>query len=383
MADDDQPDDAGHADALADIGLKLDTVAGAVAAIAATHTDLLGHVAEAEARRSQESQEVAQRLAALERQVLALPAPGIPPPPGAPGESSALTTEVESLRADMSLSLDVLARLAEDLERLDSRTEDRLAAVRDAAAAPVADLQMLLSARNEHQDSQLSELTAAIQSLAAREEAAPPDDLTELTDAVRNLGARPADTGAAVLERLEELAGAVQALTWQVPELVEELAAVRAQVEGIDVVGPLAEVTQELGGRLTLHTDTALAGALRLIDERLGALRKVMAEGSAAASAQSNVGGFEAGAVMGAAQAAWNRLEQRLDTEFDDLSRQLQAMASLIDQVVASTEAVANRPVVTGDQLRRAAASVRDTVVGANRARRDRRGGPRGLGSGS
>ncbi|MEQ1787409.1 MAG: hypothetical protein ABL966_10175, partial [Acidimicrobiales bacterium] len=82
------------------------------------------------------------------------------------------------------------------------------------------------------------------------------------------------------------------------------------------------------------------------------------------------------------AQAAWNRLEQRLDAEFDDLGRQLQAMAALIEQTAASAEAVANRPVVTGDQLRRAAASVKDSVVGANRSRRDRRGGPRGLGSG-
>lgn len=383
MADDDHRDDAGPTDALADIGLKLDRVAGAVVAIAATHTDLLGHVAEAEARSSQATQVVGQRLEALERQLLALPALAIPPPPGAPGDLSALAAGVESLRADLSLSLDVLAGISEALERLDTRTEDRLAAVRDAAAAPVADLQMLLSARYEHQGSQLSELTAAIQSLAEREEAAPPEDLAELTDAVRDLGARPADTSGAVLERVEELAGAVQALTWQVPELVEELAAVRAQVEGIDVVGPLAEVTQELGGRLTLHTDMALAGAIRLIDDRLATLRKVMAEGTASASAQSNVGGFEAGAVMGAAQAAWNRLEQRLDNEFDDLSRQLQAMAGLIDQVVTSTEAVANRPVVTGDQLRRAASAVRDTVVGANRARRDRRGGPRGLGSGS
>jgi len=384
MADDDQPEDVGHTDALVDIGLKLDTVAGAVAAIAATHTDLLGHVAEAEARRRQETHEVAQRLEAIERQVLALPSHAIPPPPGAPGATAGLAADVESLRADMSLSLDVLARVAEAIERLDSRTEDRLAAVRDAAAAPVTDLQMLLSARNEHQDTQLSELASAVQALAEREGATPPDDLAELTDAVRNLGARPADTSTAVLERLEELAGAVQALTWQVPELIEEVAAVRAQVEGIDVAGPLAEVTHALGGRLTLHTDTALAGALRLIDDRLAALRAVLADaGAGGGTAQSNVGGFEAGAVMGAAQAAWNRLEQRLDTEFDDLSRQLQAMASLVDQVVASTEAVANRPVVTGDQLRRAAASVRDTVVGANRARRDRRGGPRGLGSGS
>jgi hypothetical protein len=370
--DDDEAADSAHTGASVELALKLDTVAGAVAAIAATHTELLSHVAEAEARRSHETREVAQRLEALERQLLALPSNAIPPPPGAPVAEA----DVESLRGDMSLTLDVLARMAEGIERFDTRTEDRLAAVRDAALAPVADLQALLSARNEHQDTQLSELAAAVQALAEREEEPGPEAVAELTEAVRNLSARPPDSSAAVLERVEELASAVQALTWQLPELVEELAAVRAQVEGIDVAGPMAEVTHELSGRLTLHTDTALAGALRLIDDRLAALRNVMTEaGSSSASAQQNVGGFEAGAVMGAAQAAWNRLEQRLDSEFDDLSRQLQALASLIDQVVTSTEAVANRPVVTGDQLRRAASAVRDTVVGANRARRDRRGG--------
>lgn len=210
------------------------------------------------------------------------------------------------------------------------------------------------------------------------------DQIAELADVVRGLAAQPAaDSSGAVLERVEELAGAVQSLTWQLPELAEEVAGVREQVERIDVAGPLAEVTNELGGRLTLHTDTALAGALRLIDDRLAALRNVVAGAGSGASPQTNVGGFEAGAVMGAAQAAWNRLEQRLDTEFDDLSRQLQAMATLIEQAVASAEAAASRPVVTGDQLRRAASAVKDTVVGASRSRRDRRGGPRGLGSGS
>ncbi len=50
---------------------------------------------------------------------------------------------------------------------------------------------------------------------------------------------------------------------------------------------------------------------------------------------------------------------------------------------MASSEAAANRPVVTGDQLRKAASAVKDTVVSASRSRRDRRGGPRGLSSGS
>jgi hypothetical protein len=52
--------------------------------------------------------------------------------------------------------------------------------------------------------------------------------------------------------------------------------------------------------------------------------------------------------------------------------------------VERALEAVEQRqPLVTGEGIRKAAASVRDTVVGASKSRRDRRGGPRGLGSGS
>lgn len=283
----------------------------------------------------------------------------------------------------MTLSLDVLARVAEGIERLDDRTEDRLAAVRDAALAPVVDLQTLLSARNDRHETQLTDLTAAVETLAAEGPVPVRERLPELTDAVRDLTSRPVgDGGAGVLERVDELAGAVQAVTWQLPELVEELAAVRERVERIDVAGSLAEVTNELSGRLALHTDTALAGALRMIDDRLAALRDVVtnAAGTGAGSAQVGVGGFEAGAVMGAAQAAWNRLEQRLDSEFDDLGRQLQSMTLLIEQATVGREAAGNRPVVTGDQLRKAASVVKKAVISASRSRRD---GPRGLGSGS
>jgi hypothetical protein len=326
VEDEDRAADEATTDALADLGRKLDTVAGAVAAIAGSHTDLLAHVAEAEVRRSQDAHEVAQRLDVLERPLLARPA----------GTAPTVPVDLEPLRSDIALSLEVLARVTEAVQRLDSRTEDRLAAVRDAALAPVGDLQALLAARNEHHDAQLAELASAVDALAAQ---GPTQVRAQLTDI------------AASIERLTAPAGTGE-------------------------VGPL----DDLADHLTRHTDLAMAAALRLIDERLTAVREALPTESA--TTPSNVGGFEAGAVMGAAQAAWNRLEQRLDTEFDDLGRQLQAMAALIEQAVATTEAVANRPVVTGDQLRRAASADKDTVVGAGRSRRERRGGPRGLGSG-
>jgi len=146
----------------------------------------------------------------------------------------------------------------------------------------------------------------------------------------------------------------------------------------LDLGHQLPELSDDVTTRLSDHTDAALAGVLRLLDVRLALLRRAIDEAEPIAASAA---GFEAGAVMGAAQAAWNRLEQRLDKEFDDLGRQLQSMASLIDAVVSSTQDLANRPVMSGDQLRKAASAVKDTVVSANRNRRDRRGGPKSLGS--
>jgi hypothetical protein len=269
--------------------------------------------------------------------------------------------------------------MAEALERSDARTEDRLAAVRDAAAVPVADLQALFTARADRNDAQLAELANTIGSLdvgtpasSAESDAEPGEGAVRLSAAADRITAR-----------VDELSESVRALSWQLPEITDELAALRERVEGVDVAGPVTAASDELGERLSLHTDTALAGVLRLLDDRLNALRSSISTSSGAqeGGGQGSMG-FEAGAVMGAAQAAWNRLEQRLDTEFDDLSRQLQAMGSVIEQALATAEAAANRPVVTGDQLRRAASSVKETVLGASKSRRDRRGGPRGLGPG-
>ena len=328
MADDEPGDDV-VLRAVGELSAKLDTVAGALASIAASHADLLSNVTDAESRRSQEAQELAQRLAALE-----------------------------------------------------SQTEDRLAAIRDAAAVPVADLQALLQARTQRDDTELAELGTAIRGPAEDGPAAIREQLGELQQTLGDLADRdaPPDPTAPVLERLDELGQAITALTWQLPELAGDLTAVRERVEGLELRGPLTDAGDELASRLIRHTDTALAGLLRLLDDRLASLRRALTD--AMAAQQSNVGGFEAGAVMGATQAAWNRLEQRLDSEFDDLGRQLQAMAALVEQVSTNAEAVANRPVVTGDQIRRAASAMKDSVVSAGRSRRDRRGGPRGLGSG-
>lgn len=254
------PEAAGALDGL---DRKLDAVAAALAAVASSHAQLLPTIEESEARHTEDALDVAQRLDALERQVLNLKQ-----------RPSATDGGGGSAQADLALALDVLERLAASVERSDAR-------------------------------------------------------LSKLEDSL-----------------------------------------------------------DEFGEHLSDHIEAALAGMLRLIDARLAAVRAAVEEASLVpleptpAPAPPPAPSFEAGAVMGAAQAAWIRLEQRIEAEFDDLARQLQTMTTLVEQSLATAEAAANRPVVTSEQIRRTATSVKDAVVGASRARRDRSGRPKGLGPG-
>jgi len=285
MTDDQRPADEGLAGALGALRERLDTVAGAIASLVASHRALGTQLQEAETRRTQDAKDTARRLDGLEQELLAVPVAAMPAR-GATYDAAPPAPEVADLLDAVALSLEVQMRLAEIVERLDHRIEG------------------------------------------------PPTDAP-------------------------------------------------APVAPIDVTGALSAVTDELGARLTLHTDAAVAGAVRLIDGRLATLREELQKVERDLPGGPPAANFEAGAVMGAAQAAWNRLEQRLDAEFDELSRQLAAMAGLLETAAASAEAAASRPVVTGDQLRKAAASVRNSVIVAGRSRWERRGGQRGIGPGS
>jgi len=358
----------GEVDArLDDLDRKLDTVAGAMAAVATTQTELLE-------QGRQVLREVSEAAAAQ--------------------------------RADLALALEALAGVTEALERSATRTDDRLAAIRDAAAVPVADLQTLLTARTERTDAQLRALLDRVEAAvggsadtpapdAADPQEAPLAGLADALDRVEeglaalldrpaaHTAAGPGDEALATFDsHVEELRNSVKSLSWQLPELAEELATLRAQVEGLDLAGPLQETAEDLAEDLRQHTDVALAGTLRVLDERFQGLRSAIVP---LTSPPPSAGmGFEAGAVMGAVQAAWSRLEQRLDHEFDQLGHQLVEMDRRIEQALATAEAAANRPVVTGEQLRKTASSVKEAVQAAREHRRLRRGGtpPKGLGPG-
>jgi len=460
MGNETRPTEGPVGAALNDLGRKLDTVAGAVAAIAGGHRDLLGHVAESEARRGQDSTAVARRLEALQRQVVGLGAPGgdradaaglsaiterldrierqLSALPGtSPGVESTLVGLTDRLDAVLEAEPErraALHHLTEVTEsaatRLQALTDDpppldpnlgealatlqaQLSAVADAHGAMAAELAALGPRVNEllerHPDG-LPTPPPTIPEVVVPDEVSPPPaeiDLTPLQGQVADLMTTTAHQredlalSLEVLARVAEAVERVEARTRdRAPSGPDDAVLPLADLEAVlsargertearfeemavavrSITSQLPELGDDVTDRLTEHTDTALAAVLRLIDERLFSLRRAFAEGGDP-GADGSARGFEAGAVMGAAQAAWNRLEQRLDTEFDDLGRQLQAIASLIDNVVTATEDLANRPIVSGEQFRKAATTLRETVASANRSRRERRGGPRSLGS--
>lgn len=283
---------------LQELSDKVDTVAGAVAAVAASQNQLIA-----------QGQQLLESLQASAR----------------------------TQREDLEAVVEALTATVDAVEGAARDHDDRLGGLRDALTAPLTDLQALLSAR-------ISALEARLEAMADRLDAAP----------------APAPASADVAAPSADPATATAAAG--IDDLRSELAATARD--------------------LRHHTDVALAGTIRVLDERFEGLRRAVAPAEPQAGAPP--GGFETGAVLGAVQAAWSRLEQRLDHEFDALGRQLLEMDRRIEQALATAEAAANRPVVTGEQLRRTASSVKEAVLAAREQRRLRRGttAPKGLGSG-
>lgn len=333
--------------ALLGFSRQFDTVSSSMAAIAVGQRELLGRMAEAETKRRQDALELGRRLEAVERLRLDL---------GLADRLDDLLAAHQEHQATLQHLSESTAVLTAMLGELVERPGAPSPVPSPAGAFPeVIVPDGVTLPRNI--DADLAPLRGQLLDLAVTA-AHQRDDLARVADAVATLGARPADITAMgpVIARVNDLTSAVQSISGQLPQLGDN-------------------VTH----RLTEHTDTALAGVLRLLDGRLAALRRALADAGSPSTSPTGETTLDAETVMGMAQASWNHLEQRIDTEFDDLGRQLQAMAALIEAVVVSNEDLANRPIVTGEQFRRAATSVKETVVTANRNRRQRRGGPKSL----
>ncbi len=106
----------------------------------------------------------------------------------------------------------------------------------------------------------------------------------------------------------------------------------------------------------------------------LDVLVQLAAKVDQSTAALAPLNGMEVGALMGATQAAWLRLEQRLESEFTDIQRQLRTLsgteaAATATPAITSPVSTASSPGASGDQLRRAATSLRATVRSLRRTR--------------
>lgn len=199
------------------------------------------------------------------------------------------------------------------------------------------------------------------------------DDLAQRIDTIAGAVAAVAASQSELLQQnrqlLQSTREANEAQRQDLAATLAALAEVTGLVEQLDLEGSLRDTARELRD----HTDLALAGTIRVLDERFQSLRSSLVPTTSPAASASGMG-FEAGAVMGAVQAAWSRLEQRLEHDFDELSHQIADLARRIDSVEETLEAVANRPVVSAEQLRKTASSVKGAVVAVRDQRRLRRG---------
>lgn len=304
-----------------DLAERVDTVAGAMAAVAATQSELL---------------EQNRRLLQATREA---------------GEAQ---------RQDLAAVLTALAELHGALAAPSGRPAPTGPAPSDGGVA--APLQAGAPSGRDHAGT----APAAVPGL---------DDLAESIARVEaNMGElvdrpSPGSRRAVPQPDLAAVGDQVDQLAEQLPGLVEEVGALRAAVEQLDLDRSLRDTATELRH----HTDLALAGTIRVLDERFSGLRSSLVPATIPAPAAGGMG-FEAGAVMGAVQAAWSRLEQRLEHDFDQLGRHLSDLERRIDALAEATEAAANRPVVSGEQLRKTASSVKDAVLSAREQRRLRRG---------
>lgn len=332
------------------------------------------------------------------------------------------TAEIAKSQQALEAQLRALTHAVTDLSHQSAqaqvRTEDRLGTLHDAVAAPAEDLHAILVARMERAETQVSEMVARVLAIleagggttAATSAAVPESDADLGDDLVQRLaaavdrleGAAPvpaasrgrfdwraddlpgelpeedlvsadeaheAAEAAGLVARLDALDDLVGEVADRLPALADSVAHVEQVVTG----GARQDLVPAAVDDLRKHTDAAVAAALRVLDGRFDAIRQTIERAAADAGPSGGSGmGFEAGAIMGTVQAAWSRLEQQLDREFDELGRRLDRLEQLVDTAVATTEEVAQRPVVTGDQLKRTASSLKDTLVAAGRAGRQR-----------
>jgi hypothetical protein len=229
-------------------------------------------------------------------------------------------------------------------------------------------------------DSLADAVTARLDELKATD--AVQQQLHEVLDALREQQARQDGQADAFGVQLTALQSALverdddrwrgeldRALDQMGQEVLAAVADVRAQVDRgagdasglrLSLDAALERVVAKLQGDVNRvltsvsSSDELLDDRLRRVDSQLGEVRDTvegMARGGGSnlpvlatqQTESTQITGFEAGAVLGASQAAWTRLEQRLDHDFDDLTAEVQQLRHSLELAVRALEQLAAR----------------------------------------
>ena len=193
---------------------------------------------------------------------------------------------------------------------------------------------------------------------------------SEVTEGVARLDATLANRDASVRDVLARLDDAVSQTSREA-----DFADLARQFDGA-----IAELRRDLQTVYQATTSADVRGDLQSMSAAIGDLR------SEVQRAEADAGAGASAALVASAASAMARLEGRMDGEFDTVSRQMEALGTLLGQVIDAVHRVESQVVgvqPVSEKMRTAAASVLETLRANARQRRRNAGAPPELGAGS
>ena len=264
-----------------------------------------------------------------------------------------LTQQVATLAADVRSSVRSIVGLGSDLTALRTDVETLSVAIPDATENEASMRAALtgLDTTMADRDRQLREVIERLDREVTAQDADLRDALTRVYDTIKDV----------------PRAGDVAAVTAQVEtslaELRQELQRVGELSAGSDVNTALRDV------RADLHSTRS---ELQSISRIVGELREQLHRND------DTVGGAGA-ALVASAATAMARLEARMDGEFDSVGRQMEALGTLLGQVIDSVHRVETQMIGVhpmSERVRSSAANVLDALRTNVRQRAAHRQGP-------
>jgi chromosome segregation ATPase len=254
-----------------------------------------------------------------------------------------LAQQVAALNADVRSSIRSVVGLSADLTALRSDVQTLTVAIPDAS---------------DNEAAVRGALAGIDESLADRDRRM--RDFLQQLDA--SVGSRDADVRTALTALLDAIATTPEA---------GDVSAVAAQLES-----GLAELRRELQG-VRQDASSELQSVTRTVDELRSEMRR-----------SDEMGGGAGAALVASAATAMALLEARMDGEFDSIGQQMEALGTLLGQVIDSVHRVEAQVIGThpmAERVRHSAASVLDalrTNVRQRQAHRQGGGPPPEIGSG-